>query len=376
FFLLGRERSRRPDLHAHDQVAAPRGLQLRQPASTQSQQAARLCARCDLESCIAVADRGHLEIRAKRCLRERDRQFVDQVGTVAQQARVLLDLEDSEDVTARAATWCGVALRTQRHIVAGGHTGRNAHLDRLFRLLYPVAVARLAWRRDDLPFAVALRTRLHRHHLAEERTLHATHLACTATRLAAHWLRPRRRAGARAGAADVVEAHLQRFLRTGRDFLERERDVRAHVRPASRTCAAARTGARHAAEDVTQPAEVAHEDLERVAEIEAEAAGRMCTALYACMAEAVVGGALLRIAQDLVSFRRFLEVFGSFRRPGIAIRVVLHRELAVRALDGIAIRVPRYAQYFVVITHSDHDGGLASSFINALLYCTIAAIFS
>jgi hypothetical protein len=59
------------------------------------------------------------------------------------------------------------------------------------------------------------------------------------------------------------------------------------------------------------------------------------------MAEAVVRRSLLRIGQHLVGFFGLLEfLFGSFRRLAvtltlIAIRMVLHRLLAIRLLDVV-----------------------------------------
>ena len=67
------------------------------------------------------------------------------------------------------------------------------------------------------------------------------------------------------------------------------------------------------------------------------------------MAEAVVGGALLVVLQDVVGLVDFLELRLGLLVAGIAIRMVLHRELAVGLLQVVGARVPRHAQRGVII---------------------------
>ena len=59
--------------------------------------------------------------------------------------------------------------------------------------------------------------------------------------------------------------------------------------------------------------------------------------LQALMTEPVVSRALLRIAQDGVGFSRFFKLFFGFAVAGISIRMMLQRELAVRALYGLIV---------------------------------------
>src|SRR5205807_1654842 len=70
---------------------------------------------------------------------------------------------------------------------------------------------------------------------------------------------------------------------------------------------------------------------------------------HAGMAKAVIAGALLRIHQDAVSFAGFFEFLFCFRVPRIAVRVILHGQLAVRALDILLRRGPFYGEYLVII---------------------------
>ena len=59
------------------------------------------------------------------------------------------------------------------------------------------------------------------------------------------------------------------------------------------------------------------------------------------MAEAVVGGALLLVLQDVVGLVDFLELCLAVLVAGIAVGVPLHRELAIGAFisASVAVRV-------------------------------------
>ena len=67
------------------------------------------------------------------------------------------------------------------------------------------------------------------------------------------------------------------------------------------------------------------------------------------VSEAIVGGALIGVAEDGVSFGAFLEFFFCVGIVGIAIGMVLERELAVGALDLLLGRSAGDAQHLVVI---------------------------
>ena len=67
------------------------------------------------------------------------------------------------------------------------------------------------------------------------------------------------------------------------------------------------------------------------------------------MAKAVVGGALLLIAQHGVGLAALLEAFLGLMVAGVAVRVKLQRQLAIGALDLAVRRDAGDAEYFVVI---------------------------
>ena len=73
------------------------------------------------------------------------------------------------------------------------------------------------------------------------------------------------------------------------------------------------------------------------------------TLLKRGMAEAVVCGALLRVFQALIGFGNRLELVLVLLATGIAVRMILHRKLAVGGLDRRAIRIPLDAEHLIII---------------------------
>ena len=71
--------------------------------------------------------------------------------------------------------------------------------------------------------------------------------------------------------------------------------------------------------------------------------------LEGLMAEAVVGGALLRVLQDLVGFVDFLELQLGRMVAVVAVGMKLHGELAEGALQRLLVAAARDAQNFVEI---------------------------
>ncbi len=118
-------------------------------------------------------------------------------------------------------------------------------------------------------------------------------------------------------------------------FFERDLHVVAEIRAALAPAAAAAAPAAHA--------EQVFEDVgEARGEIRAETVRPAGPALLERrMAEAVIGGALLLVLQDVIGLVDFLEVRLAVLVAGIAIGMPLHRELAVRRLHlrSVAVRV-------------------------------------
>ena len=79
-------------------------------------------------------------------------------------------------------------------------------------------------------------------------------------------------------------------------------------------------------------------------EIEAGRATAAVAVLERGVAEAVVGGALLVVLEDVVGFAQFLEFLLRRRVAVIAVGVILHGELAVHLLESLKIGVLGHPQ--------------------------------
>ncbi len=174
--------------------------------------------------------------------------------------------------------------------------------------------------------------------LAEEAAGDPPHLAVAAAGGAARELRARLGAIAAAAGTAFVASDFDLLLAAEGCLLKVDLDVNAAVgAPLALTGAAAGGAAEEGVEDVAEATKV--EPLERPSEVEA---------LEPRVAVAVVGGALLRVGEDLIRLADLLEL-GLSPVLFVAIRVIPHRQLPERFLDLLCGGVPGHTQDFVVV---------------------------
>jgi hypothetical protein len=148
-----------------------------------------------------------------------------------------------------------------------------------------------------------------------------------------------------AAAVAVFAKHAARHANLGglalECFLQGDLQVVTQVRPAALTAgaAAAHEFAEHLVEDVGESA----------GEVEAAGPGRPRAAVEGGMAEAVVGGPLLLVPQDLVGLADFLELMLGRGVSRIAVRVILHGPFPIGPLDLVLIGRTADAQGLVII---------------------------
>ena len=100
-------------------------------------------------------------------------------------------------------------------------------------------------------------------------------------------------------------------------------------------------------EKVSEAEKVA-ENVGKIAEIGRIEAARS-RAAKPLVPEAIIAASLVPIAQDAVGLRRPLELVLGLGIPRVAVRVILHRQLAVGALNLLIPRVAWDAELFVVV---------------------------
>ena len=132
-------------------------------------------------------------------------------------------------------------------------------------------------------------------------------------------------------------------------FLEADFEIVAEMCALPRAGSPASPGAEQIpeAEDIAQPAKNVLEAGERAGIKAAESAG--AGACNTRMPIAVVGRALLRVGEHGIGLAAFLEALFRVRIVGIAVRMVLHRQLAIGSLDLLLGGAARHAQHFVVV---------------------------
>src|SRR3989475_596823 len=377
--LLRRETRGGPDPHTHVQVAPPALAQPRPALAPHAVHRAGLRPRLDLEQHGPLpVRRGDLHVAAQRRLTERDRQVEDQVVAVALEPGILGDVEHRDEIARRPAARPRHALSAHREVVVVRDAGRHVDLHGLLDLDPAVAAALGTRIRDHRSLAAARGTGRNGDELPEHRARLAPHLPGAAARAAGRG--PRALLGARSTArrAAVQRAHAHGLRRPGGDLGQRELERPLQVRPTVPVASALA-----AAEDRVDPAqapEVAHEDVERLGQVEMREAepalaappgARRRTAPQARFTVAVVDGALVGIAQHLVRLGEPLEpLLGVVAL--VAIGMVVHRELAIGLLDVGLGSVARHSQNPVVVRRPH----ASSSPTRRLVWSTSATILS
>ena len=130
--------------------------------------------------------------------------------------------DDHVDVTGSGSTFPDIALSLEREVIAGGHPGRHLDLESFFAPDRAGTTAVPTGIGDHRAFAMAGRTGNYVHELPEQGPLYSTNLAYSIALITAAWLPATARTASVAGLAGNLLAQLDRALRPGGDFLERE----------------------------------------------------------------------------------------------------------------------------------------------------------
>src|SRR5574337_25041 len=252
------------------------------------------------------------------------------------------------DLDVQVARWAAVGARLA---VAGGadahavvDAGGDLYLQRLLLLDPALAVAAGAGLGNDLARAAAMRTGL----LHAEKALAHLHRTCAVTGAAGLGAGAGLGTAAMAGVAafPARDADL-RLLAFGR-FLQRNvhgiGQVVAAIDLAATACASA-PAAEHVTEDVA-------EGLGKAAEALGATHAAAHVGVHAGVAVLVVGGAFLRVGQELVGLLDLLELLlgGLGGVTLVAVRVVLHGELAIGFLELVVRGVLGNAEDLVKIS--------------------------
>src|SRR5574343_1134040 len=296
-----------------------------------------------------AAERRDLDGAAQRRGRHAHGHGAVQVVAVALEDVVLLDADLDVEVARRAAVHAGLAIARRADAHALVDAGRDLDLQRLLLLDLSLAVAAGAGGGNDLAAAVAVRAGL----LDAEEALAHVHRAGALAGAAGLGRRAGLGAGAAAGLAAVPARDADLAVLAVRSLFERDLHRVGQVGPAVDllATAGAAAGTALAAEDV---AEYVPEGLGEAAEAlgARTAAAHAAVGVHAGVAILVVGPALALVGEHLVGLLGLLEFLLRFLGtvPLVAVRVVLHGQLAVGLLDLVLGGGLGHPQDVVIVT--------------------------
>lgn len=285
----------------------------------------------------------NLNLRAQSSLSKGDGHHAMQVRSLALKERVILHMQDDVKVPWRPALHARFPEPAETNPSFFFHPGGNFRFNRLLL--------------DDASFALALRAGITHDRTRTlacwacsgdaEESLLISHLASATASTAGGRSLAISAARAFAGVALLVTAIRNLLLGPEDRFLKFDCDVFAQVSPTLSTRAAAAAAA--SAKDVAEAEELA-EDVVEILENASVKAAASCRAAYTGMPEAVIHAALFGVGQDRIGLAALLKFFFGIRIVGIAVRMVLQRQLAVSALDLLLARAPLDPKYLVVVS--------------------------
>lgn len=301
-----------------------------------------LCSLGNLQGVIAV-EGGDLQRRSKCCLRKRNRHRAIQVFAFTFEEGVFLYVEDDVEISGWTTVRAGFALSAEANaravFDARGHFDFNLAIAKRC----PLPLALWAWIGHDGARSMARWTRSR----DRKESLLITHLPAARATLACDWSFAGSGTRAIAGFTCFMATKLNFSGHTEGRFVELKGEVFTEVGSALRTSAASaptkNVGAEEAAEQIAQV------EILEDGRIDSSTKPAACTA-YSSVPELVIALAFVLIHEDGIGFAAFLELLFGIRVIGIAVRMVLQREFAVRALDLAIARRAGDAEYFVIVT--------------------------
>jgi hypothetical protein len=255
---------------------------------------------------------------------------------------VFLYGQDDIQVPRGTSSTTGFTLTADAQFVSGIDAGGDFYLkiplaDDTF--LTPASLAGIL---NDLPRPTALRTGSGDAEEALLKTNLTVPVAGTACRSATTLSAAR----SVAFGTKFVTRKVNLLLHAECSLFETQLDIVPKIRSALRTPAASPGPA----EEVSKTEDVSQDVAEVGEHIRVEAIEAAASSADAGMTITIILGPLLSVAEYGVSLGRFLELFFRFRIARIAIRVVLHCQLAVGALDFLVGSALAYTENFVIVT--------------------------
>src|ERR1051325_9479950 len=283
-------------------------------------------------------ERRHVDLRAERGLHETDRHIADDVESFADEKRMLRDLDDDVQIAGLPAIGAAFAFVPELQARAVIDAGRNLDAERVELARSARAAAFAARLGDERALSAALAAGAGH---SKEALLKANLPTAAAGRACL-----RRCAGfgaaAVAGFARAVARDFDLFLDAENGFLESDVEVVAQIVTAAPAPPRAGATAEEFAEDIA-------EYVLEARGVKIETAGKRSAVAERGVTELVILRALLGIAEDGIRLRDFLEALLRLFVSGIAVGMILERQLAVGFFELFFVGVTGDTEDFVVI---------------------------
>jgi len=255
---------------------------------------------------------------------------------------VLFNVQNYVEIACGSTRGAGLAVPGKADAGAVFDTGGNFGFDGAFTQLTSFAFAFRARIGDDASSALTRRAGAGN---AEESLLIAN-LAAAIAGAALDGSFPGSCACSATSLAGFVAADFNVLLHAKESFFKFQVEVFAEVG----ATLGARASPATAAEEVAEAEELPEEVAEILEDGGIESGRTSSAAAHSSVPEAVIQRSLLTIGENCVRFGEFLELLFRVRVVGVAVRMVRHRQLAVRTLDlHIGSRAGN-AQHLVIIT--------------------------
>src|ERR1041385_1012077 len=244
-------------------------------------------------------------------------------------------------IAGRTTVRANVALLLIADARAIFHASRYAHVDHVFFHRAALAFALAARVGNYAPLAVARWTWPGN----AEHGLLITDRPAAGASLACGWALRSRGSRAAALLTCFIAAYFDLGLLAESSFFKGKGDVRASISTALHTASASATATHIHAKEIAEEIAKNIADVGKVGSVKSAKA----PAIHSRVAILVITSALLRVHEHAIGFSAFLEFFFRLRIARIAVRMPLHGQLAVRALDLLLGSRAAHAQYFVII---------------------------
>ena len=317
---------------------------------------ARLGAGGDRHFRTSAINARHFHMAPHGGLRHAQRHPHQNIRAIALENRMRPDRDINIEITRGRAALPGFPFARQANTRAIINPSRDRDIQAAFALHAPRSAANLARIFDAAPGAAASWAGA----LHQEKPLLRPDLAIALAGAAGlhTGCRTTFRANTLTGFAGNAGGEADSLLSAGESFFQRNLHLRAQIRTAPRSRALTAPAAAKAAEHF-------FENIFKAAAAKGATATKAATTarpalLKGGMTETVISGALFGILQHIVSLVQFLELGFGFCIALIAVRVPLHRKLAIGFLEVILARIARDAENLVIIAFCHGRATLAA----------------